>query len=372
MRSEPKMKSSATRSPNCRLFRGGAQPELPGASGDSARQQAARALLTTNSPFYKINIARPFTIFHPQVYIMALSLASLPPELIQLILRQCDPTSFLQAAFSCRAFLENASSSRDLTIHQLQNSPGTSAQDLEHLSHDQLFQRLLQISHRELYGAEFGSPSKLHTFGGRVIDAGASVLTAVGTLNQALLVFKGDSTVYLAKVDGGKFSLNRRIESPAKKYGKVDILHTALDSHGISVLHRLTPDEPNTKSSFVKHALESNTIFLARYDFQSDLETIMLYTFSKERDYDPLSFAAYEDKFAICWKHKTEEHTHRVNLYLTDPIDGEEEQESNALTDEDNDDDNEDHQIISQYNSISNLNLMLIPDRSFISLISPF
>jgi len=51
-------------------------------------------------------------------------LLSLPTELVQLILRECDTTTFLQLTFSCRALLAAALSNRQLIEYQLSQVPG--------------------------------------------------------------------------------------------------------------------------------------------------------------------------------------------------------------------------------------------------------
>ena len=56
-------------------------------------------------------------------------LLSLPTELVLLILRECDPTTFLQLTFSCRALLEAALSNRQLIEHQLYQTPGGISDD---------------------------------------------------------------------------------------------------------------------------------------------------------------------------------------------------------------------------------------------------
>ncbi|KAJ5225151.1 hypothetical protein N7468_006376 [Penicillium chermesinum] len=260
-----------------------------------------------------------------------ISLTSLPPELIQLILQKCDLPSFLQAAFSCRVLLGNACSSCALILHHLQESPGF-LDEVNGLTNKQLFRQLLRVARRELYGAEFVSNSKLYKFGGRVIDAHASSLTDVAKTRRVFLVFKNDSTVYLMDVQDGKLTLRRRLESPAEKFGKVDILQTVWDHRGLYVLHRLAPDPTQVGGSFVKDAQQKNSIFLACYDLQAEQETIKLYTLPEESEYKPICLAVHGDNFAISWQHKDEEDSHSVFLYSMD--EAYEQNESDTLAEE--------------------------------------
>lgn len=274
-------------------------------------------------------------------------LLSLPPELIQMILWRCDPPSFLQAAFSCRTLLENASTTSDLIFHQYEETPGISVEsqgdDSASPPTNELFRRLLQASYRELYGAEFNSNSKLYEFEGRVIDTHASYLTITQTQQEALLVFKGDPTVYLVNVRGGELTLKRRIELPAQKFGKVEIIGTAFDASGFSILHTLAPNEPCTHSSFVKQALESNSTFLARYekDLNSDRDRdiITLHTFPTDEDCRPLCFAVRREKIAICWQYKDDGESYRVVMY----------EEENLAADGEPIETEEDYTIVGQF-----------------------
>ena len=272
-------------------------------------------------------------------------LLSLPPELIQLILRCSEPPTFLQLAFSCRILLELASSSRDLVLHQLCETPGR-INDLDDLSTKKLFRLLLQRSHHELFGVEFQLERKLFGFPGQIVDSRASSLTDTGPREQLLLVFKDDPTVYLLDVHDGTFALRRRFESPVKQFGNVQILHTAFDHHGVYVLHRFQPfitQELDTNHPFVKQALHSNpngNIFLAYYDLTSEHMAIRLYGFPDQSNYEPLSLAAHEEKFAISWQHVQHAHDHQVVLYTVDPDDEEpsdEESEGSALDSPKND-----------------------------------
>ncbi|KAJ5929691.1 hypothetical protein N7454_006641 [Penicillium verhagenii] len=247
-------------------------------------------------------------------------LLSLPSEIIQLILRKCDGPSFLQAAFSCRSLLALATSSRDLVRYQLLETPGPFSNIDAPLPTRELFQLLLQQSHRELYGVNFQFERKIFSFGGNVVNSRASSIIDAGSKKQVLLVFTNDPTVYLLDIQDGELTLQRQIESPAKQFGDVQILHTALNQDRAYVLHRLQPfndQEPVSHHPFVRQALQSNpegSVFLACYDFNPENNVICTYGFPEEKDYTPLGFAVENDQFAISWQHVKKE-DNQVVLY---------------------------------------------------------
>ncbi|KAJ5778559.1 hypothetical protein N7520_001805 [Penicillium odoratum] len=251
-------------------------------------------------------------------------LLSLPPELILLILERCDSTSFLQAAFSCRTLLEIATSSRDVVLEQLYQTPGHLFQGVD--SARQRFHALLGMSHEALFGVEFQFERKCFNFEGKVIDSRASTFADVGdecSHKQVLLVFKNDSTVYLLDLRDGVFSLKRRLEAPdnAKENGDVQILHTSCHNGRIYVLHRVKPfidQGPDSNRPFVKQALQSyprGTFFLACYDLNSEPNAIYLYGFPYHGSCEPLSFAVHDEQFVISWQHVQHAYDHQVVLY---------------------------------------------------------
>lgn len=253
-------------------------------------------------------------------------LLALPTELIHLILRSCDTSAFLQAAFCNRTLFKIASSSRDLIIHQLSQTPGH-AENCRSSSVAELWELLKRRAYQELWGAEFHSEQKLIEFHGKVIDARASTLDAPGThrdaRKQAVLAFKGHGTVYLCKILDGALTLDRRLESPGKRFGAVEVLHTAVGSYGIYVLHRLRPcvdQDLDTNHPFVKHALQTNSngsIFLACHRLDSATNKVHLYGFQEQKDYDPVALAVYDGKFAISWQHRSLSDDHQVVLYAS-------------------------------------------------------
>lgn len=256
-------------------------------------------------------------------------LGILPTELIQLILGYCDTPTYLQVAFSCRTLFAIASSSRDLVSHQVSKTPGWD-DGLEAYNSKELFRVLLRRADQELYGAEFHADRKLFDFQGKVIDTRASSLELVKnpqanslanavTHLQTLLAFQGHSTVYLCDVRDGTLSFKRRFESPAKRFGETQILHTAVGGVGVYVLHRFQPfieQDLDTNHPFVKQALRSNThgsIFLAWHNLYAD--EVRLYGFPDQEEYEPVAFAAHDMKFAISWQHVQHSDDHQVILY---------------------------------------------------------
>lgn len=284
-------------------------------------------------------ISQPFSplIGHCPQFLQRM-LLTLPTELVQLILRSCDPPAYLQTAFCCRTLYEITSNSRDLIFHHVCQTPGREV-DNDSLSTRELFKLLLRRAHQELFGAEFDGDRKLFDFHGKVIDSRGSTLEAAVTRNQALLAFKGQGTVYLFDVREGDLSLQRRLDSPARHFGKVEVLHTAVDSHGVYVLHRLKPfidKDLDTGHPFVKHALQSNPngrIFLACHEPNTTASKVRLYTFHDQKDYEPLALAVHDEKFAISWQHLNRSGDHQVVLYSAS--DAEEEETEGGAQNED-------------------------------------
>ncbi|KAJ6015741.1 hypothetical protein N7540_010332 [Penicillium herquei] len=250
-------------------------------------------------------------------------LLSLPPELIQLILRSCDPSSFLQAAFSATELLKLALSSREIILFQLHQTPGR-LEDWESLDHRQLFRLLLQRAQRELFGVGTQFESKIFRFKGKSIASRATSLRDSGTEKEILLVFKNDPTVYLMEIQGGQLSLQRQFQIPAPKFGRVQILHTAFSSTSIYVLHRLQPipdQELDMDHPFVKQALTSNPFG----ELRPETGVVKIYGFPEQSDYEPICLAAHDYMFAISWQHAQDSFDHQVVLYNMDDEDEEDE-----------------------------------------------
>lgn len=271
-------------------------------------------------------------------------LLTLPAELVQLILRSCGPSAFLQAAFCNRTLFRLASSSRDLILHQLSQTPGR-PENCGSSAVGELWELLKRRAYQELWGAEIHGERKLIDFHGKVIDARASTLEAPGThrdaRKQAVLAFKDHGTVYLCKIQDGALTLHRRLESPGKRFGTVEVLHTAVGSYGIYVLHRLRPfidQDLDTNHPFVKHALQTNSngsIFLACHRLDSTTNKVHLYGFQDQKDYEPLALAVYNGRFAISWQHMRLSDDHQVVLYASkDAMD-----DNNRYEDEDDESD---------------------------------
>ncbi|KAJ5175486.1 uncharacterized protein N7482_001363 [Penicillium canariense] len=264
---------------------------------------------------------------------------NLPTELVQLVLRSCDTATYLQLAFCCRSLFELATTSRELVLHQLRQTPG-SMDGLKALSTNELFQLLMKRSHQELFGAEHFSERKFIDFHGQKLDARASTLEVPVLKNRALLAFKGDESVYLVDIRAGTVWPRRRLESPAKHLGNIEVLHTSFNIHGAYVLHQFRPfpdKELDTTHPFVQQALRSKShgdVFLAYHEFATG--TVLLYSFHDQMEYDPIAFAAHRsEKFAISWQHRHNAQDHQVVLYTLDDHD------HNLYEDEEDEDDSQ-------------------------------
>lgn len=274
-------------------------------------------------------------------------LLTLPTELVQLILRSCDPPTYLQMAFCNRTLFAIASKSRDLILHQLYQSPGRNDGIDSHTS-DELFRQLMSRARQELFGVEHDGDRKLFDFHGQVIDSRASTLETAGTRDRVLLAFKGHGTVYLFNIGDGDLTLERRIKSPASCFGNVQVLHTAFDPYGIYVLHRFKPfidRDLDTEHPFVKHALQSNahgSIFLAYHETGSSTNKIRLYAFPDHKDYEPLALAVHEEKFVISWQHLNHSNDHQVVHYTASDEDDNDSEEGEEEEEEEDEDEGED------------------------------
>lgn len=255
-------------------------------------------------------------------------LLTLPTELVELILRSCDPSAFLQLAFCNSTLYEIASTSRDLILHHLFETPGL-VEGLDSLPATELWALLQRRAYQELWGAGFHGKRTLINVHGKVIDPRASTLDAAGTRSQVVLAFKGDGAVYVCSVQDGALSLQRRLESPGRRFGTVEVLHTAVDSDGVYVLHRLRPfidQDLDATHPFVKHALQTNSqgsIFLACHHLDTAGTKISLYGFPDQKDYEPLALAVHNGRFAISCQHLSLSDDHHVVLYTAKDADGE-------------------------------------------------
>lgn len=271
-------------------------------------------------------------------------LGILPTELVQLVLRHCDTSTFLQAACSCRTLLEIASSSRDLLLHQLTQTPGWN-DGIEELSRRAAFKLLLERSHQQLFGAEFYVKATAFDYGGRRVDTRASSLHTLESRVLALLTFQVDSFVGLCEVKDGSLNHLLQLYPPGTPYGETEILQTAIASDCVWMLHRFKPfidQDLDTDHPFVKQALQSNaqgSVFLARYDLHhwNEVTRTRLYGFPEQSGYEPLAFAVDGQRFAISWQHLQRSDDHQVVLYSTiedddthDDTDNEEDKEGAA------------------------------------------
>ncbi|KAJ5096247.1 hypothetical protein NUU61_005603 [Penicillium alfredii] len=260
-------------------------------------------------------------------------LLNFPTELIQLVLWNCDPPAYLQAAFTSRRLFEIAYSNREIILHQLYQTPGLT-DGLEALQTKALFSLLLNRSFAQLYGAEFYADRRVFDFQNRVIDSRASTLETSKDWDRVLLVFKGHSTVHLFRMEDGKLTLEDRFQPPGRHLGDIQVLRTAFDrDRGVYVLHRFKPFEDHnldTNHPFVKHAQQSNShgsIFLAYHDPTSETGVIRMCAFPDHEGYEPVAFSAHEDRFAISWFHTNKMNDREVVLYTIKQPGREEENE---------------------------------------------
>ncbi|KAJ5791409.1 uncharacterized protein N7518_008420 [Penicillium psychrosexuale] len=265
-------------------------------------------------------------------------LLQLPTELVQLVLRSCNTPAYFQAAFSSHRLYEIASSSREVIIHQLHNTPGWN-DGIEAYQTRHLFGELMRRSYEQLDGAEhYANPT--YEYQNRVIDYHASTIEASEDSIRVLLVFKGHSTVHLIDMtDGDRTEV--KLKSPGQDLGEVEIIQTAFgENGGVYVLHRFKPfldQELDTDHPFVKHALKScpnGSIHLAYHRLNSRANTIRLYDFPECRDYKPLALSVSNDKFAISWQNTLDPFDHDVVLYTElyddDDDDGDEDEDDSS------------------------------------------
>ncbi|KAJ5543059.1 hypothetical protein N7535_005488 [Penicillium sp. DV-2018c] len=245
-------------------------------------------------------------------------LLQLPTELIQLVLRNCDTPGYFQAAFSCRRLYEIASNSREVIIHQLHHTPGYN--DIEGHSTKHLFSELMKRSYEQLDGAEYHA-KPTYEFQSRVIDCRASTLEASKDSLQALLVFKGHSTVHLLDISN-RSQAEVELISPGQDIGEIEIIQTAFDGkRGVYVLHRFLPfidGGLDMTHPFVRHALESRpngSIHLAYHHLDPEKNAIHIWDFPEWQGYMPLALSVTNDKFAISWQNILHPFDYHVVLY---------------------------------------------------------
>lgn len=233
-------------------------------------------------------------------------LLDLPPELIQLTLKHCTCTSYLQAAFSCRTLLAIASSSRDVILCHLRRTPGVTS-SISGLNAEQLFRLLLKRSAKQLYLARFSATCKVFNFRSQAINVRASSISSSGS--YLALVLKGQPTVYLFYAGDGKLSFRGHLEPPScGQGGALEVLKTDVDEYGgVYVLQRFVVRSLEANHPFVLHALHSRphgSIYLAYYKQGSC--RIGVCSFPDNDGYEPLAFAVgNEETFAISWHRET-------------------------------------------------------------------
>ncbi|KAF7712933.1 Uncharacterized protein PECH_002335 [Penicillium ucsense] len=281
-------------------------------------------------------------------------LLRLPTELIELIFRNCDPCTFFNLAYCSRYLYTMSILSREMVKHQFRELPGWPHEKLEQQARDNfpyLVSHLNWTWHHHLYGARYFTDRKLFEFEGKKLNPRACCLEPRMPAT-ALLAFHGDETLYLVDIHEGDIRVTRRLESPAQKYGTIEVLHTSLNSSGVWALHRFKPfTDQNLDMShpFVKQAAEAypeGCVYLAFYALNGNTDAVRLYGFPDESEYDPIALATYwDEKFAISWQHRQRAGDHHVLLYLTDVFDEDEDGDEDTTddsTDEDEESEDED------------------------------
>ncbi|KAJ5605057.1 hypothetical protein N7510_010211 [Penicillium lagena] len=242
----------------------------------------------------------------------------LPTELIQLVLRSCDTTTFFQVAYACHTLLEIASSSREAILYHLRQTPGET-DDTQSFTTKGLFGLLMHRAYRQLYGAEFYAEFKVFTVQGLQIEPRACSWN-LPNRDQLILAFKQHPHAYYYYVRQSHLRYRRRFESPRERDGVIQVLRTSVDDSAVHVLHRFKPfvnqEDRESNHPFVKQALHSNgVLFMAIHDLDSPL--VHICAFPDYDDYEPKALYGYHGGFAISWQHAHKEDVHEVVHYDT-------------------------------------------------------
>ncbi|KAL4869325.1 hypothetical protein BDV12DRAFT_83374 [Aspergillus spectabilis] len=237
-------------------------------------------------------------------------LLDFPPELTQLILLNCSTPAFLQAAFTCRALYEIASSCREALIHHLHRTPGPPL-DVSTLNTSRLFPLLKRRAFKQLYGSKFDASCVTYNFWDQVSSIKASSLASRGRI---LTTCRDQGIVQLLQVEEGRIVPDvRRVQIPLGQKGLVEILKCAFNgADAIYILHRLTPsvDEHDLDRNhlFVKQAREPGSdglVFLTCHSLRSPDEPVRVTSFPEMFHQQPSALAvAVDGTFAITWCHR--------------------------------------------------------------------
>ncbi|RAK84269.1 F-box domain-containing protein [Aspergillus costaricaensis CBS 115574] len=248
---------------------------------------------------------------------------NLPPELIQLVLQNCNTPAFLEAAFSCRIIHEIASTCREVLLHHLRRTPGIVNRDLRSLSSKQLFRLLTKNAFQQLYGAQHHADRVIYDFGNDVLDVKASTFSSFDHQTLAL-VARGREKVYLFCIEHGQLRPLREINLPYDRPGICEVLQTAFDGDGgLYVLQRFVPamdvTDTNANHPFIKQAMQSNINgmnYLSCHSLDSPGEPVRVCAFPDHANYKPLALAAMPGgSFAISWQHNYDCSENEVVLY---------------------------------------------------------
>ncbi|KAJ9405071.1 hypothetical protein DTO045G8_7244 [Paecilomyces variotii] len=249
-------------------------------------------------------------------------LSQLPVELIQQIFYYADTPSYLQAAYSCRRLYEAAAGCREVVIHHLEETPGSTLL-ADPLETKELWLLLRQRASKLLYGADAHASRTLHIAEGRAIDPRACAITTSGNVNLAL-AFKGDGIVRTYFTRNGLLFPRGVLRPPYDQPGRIEILRVAFASdNSVAVLHRFIPEietnEDDMHHPFIRQALQSPPepeLYVVHYETDSSEDHLTVYSLTDHDEYEPLALAvANKYKFAISWQHSHDSSVHEVVLY---------------------------------------------------------
>lgn len=279
-------------------------------------------------------------------------LLNLPAELVQLVLKHCCVSAYLQAALSCRTLYTIASSSRDVILHHMTTNPGSGFRkqtdqkpdDDERLTTRELFLLLRRGTSEHLLYGESSFDRTIYTFDGKVIDISASSMCNKKDEKAIALVFKGDDRIYhcLAGVDG-------RIQIENTQTCSLPLLMSLLNAERVNIIkstyatdHKhllgilVKPDEQSSKTddddvvsapSFFNEELQRERERTQKAYFMLFLEAtprqrvrageyrMTICEIDAENDFKVNAVAAKDlQEFAISWE-QTNGSNHNVEMY---------------------------------------------------------
>ncbi|KAL4877261.1 hypothetical protein BJY04DRAFT_129509 [Aspergillus karnatakaensis] len=223
-------------------------------------------------------------------------LLDFPPELTQLILLNCSTPAFLQAAFTCQALYEVASSCREALVHHLQRTPGPPL-DISALSTDRLFPLLKRRAYKQLYGSKHDASCITYSFG-RSLKA-----SSLSSQGRVVTTCRNQRAVQILQVDNGQIMPVAQVKIPLLRKGSVEILKTAF--HGLDsiyILHRFTPAEETGNHVFEKQSKDCSLVYLTCHTPE---KPVGVTSFPEHAEFEPSALAvALDGTFSIAWCHR--------------------------------------------------------------------